>query len=127
MILPEQKPAKPVEPVSRNPFDEPSTSTSGNPFEDSNGNSGNPFGDFEEEDENENYDNAKNPFAEPEDDRKSNFSQKSGKIVMSDRCADIFSGRAKTDEEIQIEFLIKGLVGVMKFFPKLKFRNQDKI
>lgn len=33
---------------------------------------------------------------------------------MSERCADLFSGKAKTDEEVQIEFLIKGRFNIHK-------------
>lgn len=38
---------------------------------------------------------------------------------MSERCADLFSGKTKTDEEVQIEFLIKGRFNICQFLKQM--------
>ncbi|CAG5098385.1 Oidioi.mRNA.OKI2018_I69.XSR.g15620.t1.cds [Oikopleura dioica] len=60
----------------------------------------NPF-----EDENDNYDNELNPFA---NDSSSNVSEKSDKIQMSPRIENIFEVE-KDEKDVQIEFLLKDI------------------
>ena len=63
--------------VDKNPFGESFDSEEKNT---------NPFGNVANEDENENYDDSKNPFS----DKSSTKSEKTGKLLISEECADIF-------------------------------------